>query len=87
MERGPCAGAVHSTAPVSPFADTVLGPVGARETHPSAAWKELVTWGETQTLNSVLSFLEGNAQRNLGVVQFSVCNAGTRREADFHSVL
>lgn len=57
-----------SPAPVSPFADTVLGPVGARETHPSVAWKELVTRGETQTLNLVLNFLEGSAQRNPGVV-------------------
>lgn len=55
-------------APVSPFADTVLGPVGARETYPCMDWKELVTWGETQTLNLVLNFLEGSAQRNPGVV-------------------
>lgn len=58
-----------SPAPVSPFADTALGPVGARETHPSAGWKELVTWGETQTLNLVLSFLEGVRR---GCVAFSV---------------
>lgn len=59
-----------SPAPVSPFADTALGPVRARETHPSAGWKELVTWGETQTLNLVLSFLEGVHRGTQGLCSF-----------------